>query len=188
MTMLIGYARTSTADQVAGLDAQLRDLHDAGCGQVYSEQISSVAVERPQLAACLAYARPGDAIVVTRLDLARSITHLLEIVTNLQRRCVGLRILSLGIDTATPSGRLVLTMLGAIAEFERSLMLERQREGIAKAKSAGKYRGRAPTARRQLPAMLALQAQGMGPTAIAATLGIHRASVYRVLASCPADF
>jgi DNA invertase Pin-like site-specific DNA recombinase len=93
--MLIGYARTSTADQQAGYDAQLRDLTEAGCEQIFGERLSSIA-ERPQLAACLAYARPGDAIVVTRLDrLARSISDLIEIVTRLERRCIGLRILSL---------------------------------------------------------------------------------------------
>lgn len=182
--MLIAYARTSTLDQVAGLDAQLRDLEAAGAGRVFSEQLSSVAAERPQLDACLAFAREGDTLVITRLDrLARSIRDLLDIVATLERRGVALRILSLGIDTATPTGKLILTMLGAIAEFERSLMLERQREGIAKAKADGKYKGRVPTARRQAPLVHALSAEGIGPSEIAARLGIHRASVYRILAT-----
>jgi DNA invertase Pin-like site-specific DNA recombinase len=92
-----------------------------------------------------------------------------------------LRILDLGIDTGKPTGKLVLTVLGGIAEFEREIMLERQREGIAKAKAAGKYKARKPTARAKADAVTALKAQGVGPTAIAKQLGIGRASVYRIL-------
>ena len=181
--MLIGYARTSTLDQIAGLDAQLRDLKAADAEKVFGEQLSSVASDRPQLNACIEFVRAGDSLVVTRLDrLARSIHHLLELVATLERERVALRILSLGIDTATPTGKLVLTILGAIAEFERTLMLERQREGIQKAKSDGKYKGRVPTAQRKTPQILALRAEGLGATAIAKHLGIHRASVHRVLA------
>lgn len=121
--------------------------------------------------------------MITRLDrLARSTAHLIEITQFLERKGVGLRILSLGIDTATPSGKLVLTVFGVIAEFERALMLERQKEGIAKARAEGKYKGRAPTARAKADQVAALKAQGFNPTQIARKLGIHRASVYRVLA------
>ena len=86
------------------------------------------------------------------------------------------------VDTGTPTGRLMLTMLGAVAEFERALMLERQREGIAKAKAEGRYKGRAPTARRKAEEVRRLRAEGLKATEIAARLGIGRASVYRVLA------
>jgi DNA invertase Pin-like site-specific DNA recombinase len=179
--MLIGYARTSTIEQEAGLEAQLRDLAD--CERVFSEQASSVANNRRQLAAALEFVRTGDVLVVTKLDrLARSVAHLVEIVETLERKGVALRILSLGIDTGTPSGKLVLHVLGAIAEFERSLMLERQREGIAKAKAAGKYKGRKPTARAKAEAVRALKADGLGGSAIANRLGIGRSSVYRILA------
>jgi DNA invertase Pin-like site-specific DNA recombinase len=180
--MLIGYARTSTTDQQAGFDAQLRDLEAAGCEKIFREQLSSVAASRPELAACLDYMREGDTLVITRLDrLARSITHLLEIVALAERKKVALRILSLGIDTGTASGRLILTVLGAIAEFERSLMLERQKEGIAKARADGRYKGRAPTVRRQIEAIRALSAEGVSTVDIARRLKVHRTSVYRAL-------
>ena len=172
----------STTDQQAGFDAQLRDLEAAGCEKVFQEQLSSVAANRPELAACLDYMREGDTLVITRLDrLARSITHLLEIVALAERKRVALRILSLGVDTGTASGRLILTVLGAIAEFERSLMLERQKEGIAKAKADGRYKGRAPTVRRQIEAIRALAAEGMSKVEIARRLKVHRTSVYRAL-------
>lgn len=85
------------------------------------------------------------------------------------------------IDTSTPTGRLMFNMLGSIAQFERELMLERQREGVAKAKAEGKYKGRAPTARAKAPEVLRLHGEGVGPTEIAKRVGIGRASVYRIL-------
>ena len=94
--------------------------------------------------------REGDVFVVTKLDrLARSVAHLVEIGTRLEAKGVALKVLDQAIDTSTPSGRLMFNMLGSIAQFERELMLERQREGIAKAKAEGKYKGRKPTARAQ---------------------------------------
>jgi DNA invertase Pin-like site-specific DNA recombinase len=187
---MIGYARTSTIEQEAGLAAQQRDLTMAGCQRTFSEQVPSVG-KRPQMEAALSYLRQGDTLVVTKPDrLARSVADLLAIIKDLQDRGVALRVLSMGgseVDTSTPTGRLMLTMLGAVAEFERALMLERQREGIAKAKAEGKYRGRVPTAQRQAEAVLRLKAEGISPTAIAKQLGIGRASVYRVLGPAPAD-
>lgn len=93
-----------------------------------------------------------------------------------------MRILGLGIDTATPTGKLMLTILGSIAEFERGIMLERQREGIAKAQAAGRYKGRKPTSREKSAEARKLRAKGVSPTEIAKQLGIGRASVYRILA------
>lgn len=181
--MIVGYARTSTTDQKAGLEAQLRDLEATGVERVFSEQVSSIA-QRAQLDAAVEWVRAGDVLVVTKPDrLARSISALVEIVDRLERKQVALRILSMGVDTGTPTGRLMLTMLGGIAQFEREIMLERQREGIAKAKAEGKYRGRAPTARKQAATVEALAAQGVSRQDIALRLGISRASVYRVLAS-----
>lgn len=182
--MLIGYARTSTVEQEAGYDAQIRDLTAAGAEKVFGEQVSSVDIAaRDQLAAALDFVREGDKLLVTKLDrLARSVAHLLEIVAVLERKGVALKILSMDIDTGTPTGRLLLTMLGAVAEFERGVMLERQREGIAKARAAGRYRGRQPTARRQVAEVRRLRAEGIGASEIARRLGIGRASVYRVLA------
>ena len=129
--------------------------------------------------------REGDTFVVTKLDrLARSTQHALSIVEDLESRGVGLRILDFAgepIATKSPHGKLVLTMFAAFAEFERRLMLERQRAGIAKAKSEGKYKGRKPTARAKTAQVRALAGQGIGPSEIARKLGIGRSSVYRVL-------
>lgn len=185
--MLIGYARTSTIEQEAGLEAQLRDLEAAGCERIYREQVSSVDVAaRAELAAALDFVRDGDTLVLTKLDrLARSVAHLMEIVAILERKRVTLRIIGMGIDTGTPTGKLLLTMMAGIAEFERSIMLERQREGIAKAKAAGKYPGRKPTARAKAGEVHRLHADGVGPAEIARQVGIGRASVYRVLSETP---
>ena len=138
---------------------------------------------REQLAQALDFIREGDTLVVTKLDrLARSVAHLLDISERIKAKGAHLRILDLAIDTSTATGELLLTMVGAIAQFERGIMLERQREGIAKAKAAGKYRGRKPTAQAKSEDARALAAEGVRPTEIAARLGISRASAYRLLA------
>ena len=117
-----------------------------GCVKVFHEELSSVATKRPQLDAALDYVREGDTLIVTKPDrLARSTLDLLQIAKGLEGNGVTLRILSLDLNTATPTGKLMLTVLGGIAAFERDLMLERQREGIAKAKADGKYKGRSST-------------------------------------------
>ena len=178
---VIGYARTSTLHQDAGLDAQLCQLQALGCGKVFSEQVSSVA-DRARLAAALEYVREGDTFVVTKLDrLARSVAHLVEIVAALERKGVALKILDLGMDTSTPTGRLMLTVIGAIAQFEREIMIERQRDGIAAAKADGKYKGRAPSARRKADEIRKLAADGVGKAEIARRLGVGQRSVYRML-------
>jgi DNA invertase Pin-like site-specific DNA recombinase len=175
--MLVGYARTSTLDQKAGLEAQHRDLDAVGCERIFTEQVSSVdAVRREQLLEALSFVRHGD-------RLARSVAHLMEILGQLEAKGVALRILSMGIDTNTPTGKLMLTILGGVAQFEREVMLERQREGIAKAKAEGKYKGRAPTARAKADEVLRLHKAGVGATEISKQLGIGRASVYRLLTS-----
>ncbi|MBT0958364.1 recombinase family protein [Alphaproteobacteria bacterium KMM 3653] len=181
--MLVGYARTSTLDQKAGLEGQERELIAAGCERLFIEQVSSVDVRaREELAEALTFVREGDTLVVTKLDrLARSVAHLLEVLDTLTDRGAALRILNMGIDTNTPTGKLMLTVLGGVAEFEREIMLERQREGIAKAKAAGKYRGRKATARAKSEEVLKLHREGVGGTQIAKRLEIGRASVYRIL-------
>ena len=157
----IGYARTSTIDQKAGLEAQLRDLKAAGCKKVFQEELSSVAARRPQLDAALEWVREGDILIVTKLDrLARSVADMVAITEALRKKGVGLRILAMNLDTSTPTGKLMVNLLGSIAEFERELMLERQREGIAKAKAEGKYAGRQPTARRKAAEVLRLEGGG----------------------------
>lgn len=181
--MLIGYARTSTLDQKAGLEAQERELKDAGAEKLFVEQVSSVDVRsREKLAQALDFVREGDTLVVTKLDrLARSVAHLHELLAILQGKGAALKILNMGIDTNTPTGKLMLNILGGVAEFEREIMLERQREGIAKAKAEGKYKGRKATAIAQAGKVKQLHQEGMKAKQIAETVGISRASVYRCL-------
>jgi DNA invertase Pin-like site-specific DNA recombinase len=180
--MQIGYARTSTLDQSAGFQAQIRDLKAAGCEKLFKEQVSSVAA-RPKLDAALDFIRKGDALVVVKLDrLARSTADLLRIMEDLRSKGATLKVLDMSLDTGTATGKLMFTIIGAIATFEREMMLERQREGIAKAKAEGRYKGRKPTARAKADQAKALKAEGVGASEIARRLGIGRASVYRALA------
>src|SRR6516162_6386008 len=175
--------KTSTLDQVAGFEAQRRDLEAAGCTRIFAEQISSVA-DRPELAAALDYLRDEDTLVATKIDrLARSVPDLLDIVARTKTEGAKVEILNLGnLDPGSVNGKLILTVLGAIAAFEREMMLERQREGIARAKAEGKYKGRKPTARNEANQVRALAAEGVSKVEIARRLGMHRASVYRALA------
>src|SRR5208337_210806 len=179
--MIIGYGRTSTIEQVAGLQAQIRDLKAAGAEKLFSENVSSVA-PRKQLEAAIEFAREGDALVVTKIDrLARSVRHLCEIVDRLQAKGVALRILNMNLDTNDATGKLMLQIIGSIAEFERSIMLSRQLEGIAKAKAEGKYRGGIPTARAKAEQVIALVDAGKTRAEAAEELGISIRSVFRIL-------
>ena len=187
--MLIGYARTSTEDQEAGLEAQIRDLKAAGVEEehIYFEKLSSVDAERPKLKEAMKFMRKGDTFVVAKLDrLARSVSNYADIEKELAKKGVALRVLNLGVDTSTPTGRLIHNTLVGIAQFEREMMLERQREGIAKAKREGKYMGRKPTAREKADEVKALAAEGLGAVEIAKRLEIGRVSVWRILNGTPA--
>jgi DNA invertase Pin-like site-specific DNA recombinase len=179
--MIVGYGRTSTSDQTAGLAAQDRDLTAAGAERVFSEQVSSVA-QRSVLAECLSFLRRGDVLMVTKPDrLARSTTELLTIEADLSQRGIKLVVLSMGgerLDTRNPTSKLMLTILAGVATWEREIMLERQREGIAKAKAEGRYKGRPCSID---PAKVASLAATLTPTEIAAQLGIARSTVYRLL-------
>ena len=179
--MIVGYARTSTSDQTAGLEAQERDLHGFGAERIFSEKVSSVAI-RDRLKECLSFLRDGDLLVVTKPDrLARSTAELLTIEAELSKRKVGLVVLSMGgerLDTRNPTSKLMLTILAGVATWEREIMLERQREGIAKAKADGRYKGR-PV---QIDAARVREmAATMKPAVIAKQMGVARSSVYRVL-------
>ena len=171
-----------TVDQVAGFEGQFKELSAAGCEKIFREQVSSITL-RVQLQLALEFVREGDVFVVTKLDrLARSVADVMAILQALERKRVAMRILNLGMDTQTPTGKLMLTVLGGVAQFEREMMLERQREGIAKAKSAGKYKGRKPIAPERQQHVLRLAAEGATKTSIARQLGIGEATVYRILA------
>ena len=180
--MLIGYARTSTLEQTAGLEAQRESLKAIGCERVWEEQTSSIGL-REALTGAMSFCRDGDTLVVTKLDrLARSVRHLGEIIEELESKNVGLRILDLGLDTSNATGKLMLNVLGSVAQFEREMMLERQREGIAKAKALGKYKGRKPTARLKAQEINDLISKGIPKREIAKRLGVSERSVYRVSA------
>ena len=180
--MKIGYARTSTAEQKAGLEAQLRDLKAAGAGKIFSEQLSSVDAKRAQLDAAIDFCREGDVLLCTKLDrLARSVADLVKLEERLKAKGASICIMDPAMDTGTPNGRLMFNVIAAIAQFEREVMLARQREGIAKAKSEGKYKGRAPTARAKSGEVLSLLQSGVRATDVAKQLGIGRRSVYRIV-------
>lgn len=179
--MLIGYARTSTLDQKAGLDVQVAELKAAGVEELFVEQVSSVQ-RREELERALKFIRKGDILVVTKLDrLARSIPDLVRIIATLEVKQATLRIMAMNLDTNTPTGRLLLHLVGSVGQFEREIMLERQREGVARAKTEGRYKGRKPTARAKGQEVIAQFRANQRPTDIARSVGIARASVYRIL-------
>jgi DNA invertase Pin-like site-specific DNA recombinase len=177
---MMNLLRGSTTDQ--SLDVQIGQLKAARCEKIFLEKISGSRSDRPQLLAMLDYIREGDTIICCKMDrIARSTKHLLNIVDQLREQNKAFKILIINLDTATPTGKLMLTMLGAIAEFERALMLERQREGIEKAKLTGKHKSRKPTARAKEEKIRALLEQGARKAEIASELNIGLSSVYRIL-------
>lgn len=179
--MLVGYARTSTADQKAGLDAQVAELRGAGVEELFIEQVSSVE-RREELEKAIKFIRKGDMLVVTKLDrLARSIPDLVRIIGTLEEKQATLRILAMNLDTNTPTGRLLVNLVGSVAQFEREIMLERQKEGVARAKGEGKYKGRKPIAGAKSADVIAKFKADQRPSDIAKSVGIGRASVYRIL-------
>ena len=182
--MLIGYARTSTVDQQAGFEAQLVELNAYGCERMYQEQVSAVAT-RTQLEAAIDMLRTDDKLVVTKLDrLARSVSHMGDLLEQIEAKGAGLVILSLGsetIDTSTATGKLILNMMVSVAQFEREMMKERQVEGIKRAKAEGKYKGRVPTAMNKADKVKALVDAGVGRVQIMEQLNMSKASYYRCL-------
>lgn len=174
-----GYARVSTTDQ--DLSIQVQALRKAGCDIIREEKRSGTTREgRSELAQLLEFVRPGDTLVVTRVDrLARSIGDLQDIVRALKAKGATLKATEQPIDTSTSAGKAFLDMLGVFAEFETNLRKERQMEGIAKAKAEGVYKGRKPSIDPEV--VRKLRDDGKGATEIAKALGIGRASVYRML-------
>ena len=187
MAHVYGYARVSTNGQDLGI--QQAALKAAGCTVIRSEKVSGTSTEgRHELATLLDFLRPGDTLVVTRIDrLARSMRDLQNIVGTLKDRGVSLRATEQPVDTSTAMGKAFFDMLGVFAEFETNLRRERQGEGIAAAKAKDAdakpedrtYKGRKPSI--DADRVRQLHAEGMNPTKIARTLDIGRASVYRLL-------
>jgi DNA invertase Pin-like site-specific DNA recombinase len=179
--MIVGYYRSSTEEQEAGFQAQRRKLEEAGVEKFFGEQVSSVQ-ERAQLEAALDFVREGDTFIVTAASrLARNTIQMLEIAECLGKKGVTLKILDLGVDTSNPTGKFILTVIAGVATWEREIMLERQKEGIAKARAEKKYKGRRPTAMMRAQEVKALKAQGFNRTEIAAKTGVSRASITRIL-------
>ena len=180
---LYGYARVSSADQDYSLQEQA--LKQAGCDVIRAEKASGTTRNgRTELDLLLEFLRPGDTLVVTRVDrLARSIKDLQDIVYTLKEQGVTLKATEQPIDTRSAAGKAFLDMLGVFAEFETNLRRERQIEGITAAKSRGVYRGRKPSVDTAEIRRLRLE-EKLGATAIARRLGVGRASVYRALANC----
>jgi DNA invertase Pin-like site-specific DNA recombinase len=176
---VIGYARVGTRDQ--NLEIQEAALKAAGCGVIRAEKRSGTSTSgRAELQMVLDFLRAGDVLMVTRIDrLARSIGDLQDIVRAVKAKGASLKATEQPIDTGTAAGEAFLDMLGMFAEFETNLRKERQLKGIAKAKAVGVYKGRKATV--DVSRIRTLQQQGIGPSAIAKTLGIGRALVYRAL-------
>lgn len=175
----IGYARVSTLDQ--DLDTQLARLKVEGCGIVRAEKVSGGSREgRAELATVIEFLRPGDELVVTRLDrLGRDTRDVLNLIHEAEQRGAFVTVLDPHVSTRGEMGHVVLTVLGMVAQMERRFIKERQREGIERAKAAGVYGGGKRRLDRER--VRALHANGSGPAAIARTLGCSRMQVYGVL-------
>ncbi len=181
--MLVGYARVSTEDQ--NLDLQTDALQKAGCGKLFTDIASGAKDERVGLAEALGFLRPGDTLVVWKLDrLGRSLKHLIETVTALQGRKVGFRSLQESIDTTTSGGKLIFHVFGALAEFERDIIRERTLVGLAAARARGRKGGRPRNLdnKKKRHAMLLHADPANSAKDICRTLGISRATLYRYLA------
>ena len=179
----IGYARISTGDQDIAL--QLDALQKAGCETIFRDQASGAKTERPGLAEAVAHLRKDDILVVWKLDrLGRSLPHLIETVTDLERRKVGLRSLTESIDTTTPGGRLIFHVFGALGQFERDLIRERTRAGLSAAAARGRKGGRKPVVTpEKLASAKALMAQGLNVREAAARLKVGKTALYEALAA-----
>lgn len=176
--MRIGYARVSSVGQ--NLESQLSALRDASCDRIREEKASAKSMDRKELETVLDWLSDGDTLVVTKLDrLARSTKDLLDIAQRIEDKDAGLEILNIQLDTSTPTGKLMLTMLGAIAQFERELMLERQAEGIAEAKREGKYRGGKPIDQDKLRNAQKLIDSGLSVKAAVKAAGMSRSMYYK---------
>lgn len=175
----VGYARVSSTGQ--SLDVQLDKLKD--CDRVFQEKQSGRTDKREQLQQCLDYVRDGDIFVVTKLDrLGRSTRDLLNIVNRLESKGVQLKVLDQNLDTGTPAGKLMFTMLGAIAEFENDLRRERQADGIALAKSRGVLLGRkSKLTKEQVDEMRQKRQRGVLIKDLMSDYGLSKASVYRLM-------
>ena len=179
--MKVGYARVSSTDQ--DLAVQLDRLQLEGCDKVYCEKVSGISsIDRPELQKALAFVREGDIFVITKIDrLARSLVDLLNIVEGFQKDGILFKALDMDLDYSTPTGRLVLGVLGSVAAFELQIRADRCAEGIARAKALGKFTGRKPVSQKILSQVMPLIERGMTRKEVAAELGISLSMVSKTL-------
>ena len=178
--MLIGYARVSTFDQ--SLDLQIDALKQAGCEKICKDQMSGAKAARPGLAEALAFARKGDTLVVWRLDrLGRSLRHLITTVEEMRGKGIALKSLQDNIDSATATGELQFHIFGALAQFERALIQERTKAGLASARARGRFGGRPKKLTREQMQMAAamMQTKSASVKQICATFQIGRTTLYK---------
>lgn len=182
MSTRIGYCRISTEDQTS--DLQVDALEEAGCSRVFADVMSGSRDDRPQLAACLDYLREGDVLVVWKLDrLGRSLKHLLQIIEELAGRRIGFVSLTENFDTTSAGGKLIFSIFGAVAEYERSLIRDRTISGLAAARRRGNVGGRPSLVDSGKLAVARQQLSAGATTQEAATsIGVSRATLYRALA------
>lgn len=180
MGKLIGYARVSTSDQTTAL--QIDALKAAGCDRIFEDEMSGAKTNRPGLDQCLQYMREGDTLVVWKLDrLGRSLQHLLEVVNCLNSRKIGFKSLTESIDTTTNSGRLIFSIFASLSEFERGVIRERVSAGLIAARKRGRVGGRPKVCNEsKRNAIFALHKQGLTTAEICKSLGISRATYFRV--------
>jgi DNA invertase Pin-like site-specific DNA recombinase len=181
----IGYARVSTNGQ--DLDLQIKELKEASCKSIFTDKVSGAKSERPGLDDCLKTLRPGDTLLVWRLDrLGRSMQHLVSVITDLKSRGIGFRSLRDGaIDTTTASGELVFNIFAALAQFEAELIRERTRAGLSAARARGRVGGRKPISKGDHKVKMAKKMHediGLSIGDICLSLKISRATFYRYLA------
>jgi DNA invertase Pin-like site-specific DNA recombinase len=182
--MFVGYARVSTLDQ--NLDLQIDGLHAAGCERIFSDRTSGARADRPGLRDALGFAREGDLIAVWKLDrLSRSLSHLVETVQDLERRGIGFRSLTEGLDTSNSGGKAIFPLFAAIASVERTLIQERTKAGLAAARQRGRVGGRPKLlTAEKFEAAMKLLANGVPPREVASVLGVSIPTLYR---HCPAS-
>jgi len=186
--MLVGYGRVSTTDQTPAMQEDA--LRAAGCEKLFIEKVSSGKKDRPQLAAALDYVREGDTLVVWRLDrLARSLHQLIETVHGLEERGIALKsITEQHIDTSTAGGRLVFNIFGSIAEFERAIIRERTKAGVAAAKARGRNGGRPPRLDiEKTQHAINMLTAGTSVSSVARSFGVSRSTVLRAVRLADGD-
>lgn len=176
---IFGYSRISTSDQTA--DLQIDALKMMGCERIFSDTMSGATTQRPGLDSCLDHLRPGDTLCVWKIDrIGRSLPHLLEILNAFHHQEIEFVSLTEGIDTRTPAGRMVFSIMGALAEYERAIIRERVRSGLEAARRRGRVGGRRKVVTSsKSEAILAMKNQGLPVDEICSALGISKSSYFR---------